>query len=123
MANPDLVALLVCDATAVDPGGKVTLYGVFDVICAERFPLRHPQFSVFCRCRFAAPGRAQLVVSAPDGSTLAALDPIEARTAGNTQAIYNFTSFEFAAPGDYPIVLVGTDGPVGGVVLEVRTRQ
>jgi len=42
-------ALLTCDASAVDPAGKITLYGIFDRIWAQHFPSVHALFAIYWR--------------------------------------------------------------------------
>jgi hypothetical protein len=123
MKNPELIALVTCDATAVDPVGKVTLYGLFDVIWTTSLPTRHPQLTIFCKCRFATPGVARVEMEGPDGSSVLTLDPFKAEQAGNAQIVYNLTRVEFANQGTHLIRLVGPDGPVGATTLEVRVRQ
>jgi hypothetical protein len=42
---PVLVAVLVCDSAAVDPGtGKKSLIGIFDRVWASKFPTNRPMF-------------------------------------------------------------------------------
>lgn len=126
MERPDLIALLVCDAIAMDPGGKVTLYGIFDRIWAATCPARHPQFVVYAKCRFSAPGEAKVVIEAPDGRNLVATEPMRPSEPGTAQAIYGFTAFEFPVFGDYRVRLVSGGQPeetIGHTTIEVRTKE
>ncbi|MFN8545098.1 MAG: hypothetical protein U0807_12965 [Candidatus Binatia bacterium] len=123
MAAPELIALLTCDATAADPHGKITLYGLFDVIWATQFPMRHPQLAVFLKCRFPGPGEAQVLLESPEGEPLLALAPVRAAAAGSVQVVYQLTNVEFPGPGVYHFRLLSSGGAVGAVPLEVRTRQ
>lgn len=124
MPNPELVALLTCDATAADPSGKTTLYGVFDLIWAQQYPVVHPQLSIFCKCFFSAAGEARLSIERPDGGSLLALEPpIRAEAPGAVQAIYTIAGLQFPSEGEYKIRLAGPTGQLGATRLDVRTRQ
>ena len=123
MSRPELIALLTCDASATDPHGKVTLYGLFDLIWGTTFPLRHPQLAVLLKCRFDSPGEAQVFLERPDGEPLLALAPIKAQTAGNLQLIFHLSNVEFPIPGTYHFRLLTAEGEIARVPLEVRTRQ
>ena len=123
MAHPELIALLTCDASATDPHGKVTLYGLFDLVWGTSFPLRHPQLSVLLKCRFTEAGEAQVLLERPDGEQLLALAPIRAQGAGNVQLVFQLTNVEFPMPGVYHFRLVSGGAEVARVPLEVRTRQ
>ncbi len=120
---PELQALLVCDAVAIDPNGKVTLYGVFDLIWAAQVPTRHPQLAIFVKCRVEGPVDLQVLVTDPDGNTMLALDPLRAEVAGIAQGIYSIAALEFRTTGSYRIAVVGPNGPIGFTILEVRVRQ
>jgi hypothetical protein len=75
------------------------------------------------KCRFSAPGTAQVVVLKPDGMPLVTFQPLEAKQVGNAQAVYNLTQVEFPAEGVYRVVLMTGEGPAGHSTLEVRVRQ
>jgi hypothetical protein len=100
-------ALLTCDATVRDPGGKVTLYGVFDRIWAVQFPAVHQLFSIYWRCIAPGPGRAWVTILKPDGSTLTDLEPAETNREGphSMQGTYTLGGFEFPTEGEYTLVL------------------
>jgi Family of unknown function (DUF6941) len=123
--NPEVMALLTCDAAALDPVGKVTLYGLFDVINTKQVPARHPSFSVFCKCRFSAPGEVKLAIHKPDGSLLTQgnLDPVRAQVPGVAQAVYNFAGLEFPVAGEYQVRVSGTGGVIAQVPLTVQITQ
>ena len=100
-------ALLVCDAAARDPSGKVTLYGIFERIWATRFPAVHPMLSVYWKCRLPTSGRIGVRILRPDGSTMMELEPVESgRAAPHTvQGTYTLSPIEFPADGAYALVL------------------
>src|SRR2546425_12972451 len=107
MAEPRGQAVLVCDAVARDPAGKVTLYGIFDRIAVGKFPAVHATFSIYWRCVVPGPGRASLVISRPDGSTVE-LEPTESNKESEhiMQGTYTLVSFEFPLAGQYTAALV-----------------
>ena len=100
-------ALLTCDASAIDPAGKITLYGLFDRIWAQQFPAVHAMFAVFWRCSVPGPGRAAVTILRPDGATLAELEPAETSREGLhlIQGTYTLGGFEFPVEGEYTLVL------------------
>ena len=103
MESPYGFALLTCDAVARDPGGKVTLYGIFDRISSSQFPTIHPMFAIYWRCNVPGPGRVGVTIYRPDGSQLAELEPVETNKAAmhNMQGTYTLGGFEFAHEGGY----------------------
>ncbi len=120
----ETLALLLCDAIAIDPGGKITLYGIFDIIFAKQVPTRHPQFSVFVKCRFSQAGEVQLLILKPDGTPLMQIDPLRVDQPGVAQMAYGFGGVEFPVTGVYPMHLVAPGGQiVGRSALEVRLQQ
>lgn len=123
MARPELIALLTCDASATDPHGKVTLYGLFDLVWGNTFPLRHPQLVVLLKCMFREAGEVQVVLERPDGDPLVALAPVRAQGPGNVQLVFHLSNVEFPTPGMYHFRLLSSEGEVARVPLEVRTRQ
>jgi len=100
-------ALLTCDASAVDPAGKITLYGIFDRIWAQHFPSVHALFAIYWRCSAPGPGRAGVTILRPDGSTLVELEPVETNREGQhvMQGTYTLGGVEFPVEGEYTLVL------------------
>lgn len=46
--NPDVLALIICDQIITDRmTGKQSIIGMFSMVHAPRFPVTHPQLSVF----------------------------------------------------------------------------
>lgn len=107
MADASGEALLTCDAIARDPAGKVTLYGVFDRIWSSKFPAVHPLLSIYWRCFLPGPGRVQVWILKPDGSTLLELEPVETgeEKPHSMQGTYTLGGVEFPTEGDYALVL------------------
>jgi hypothetical protein len=123
MGNLDSIALLVCDDATVDDRGKVTLQGLFDTLWVTELPARHPRLAIFCKCRFAEPGEAQIVIEGPDGTPLAATDTIRADGSGVVQAIRTVLGVELPTQGIYKVRLLGERGPVATSEFEVHSRQ
>jgi Family of unknown function (DUF6941) len=120
-------ALLTCDATAADPSGKITLYGIFDRIFAQGFPTVHNIFAIYWRCVAPGPGRAGVTVIRPDGSTLVELEPAETNREGlhYMQGTYTLGAFEFPVDGEYTLVLKhnGVEMIQANLVLERRDQR
>lgn len=114
-------ALLTCDGVVRDPQGKITLYGIFDRIWAERFPTVHPSFSIFWRCRVPGAGRLHVAIRRPDESTLVDLEPAETgkETPHQIQGTYALLGFEFPAAGRYTLVLLYNGKELGTTVLDL----
>ena len=123
MGSLESIALLVCDAATVDDLGKVTLHGLFDTLWVTELPVRHPRLAIFCKCRFAAPGEARIVIEGPDGAPLATTDPITADGPGAVQAIRTVLGIELPTQGTYTVRLLGERGPAAASEFEVHSRQ
>ena len=120
-------ALLTCDATAHDPTGKITLYGIFDRIWATRFPMVHKLFAIYWRCIVPGPGRASVSILKPDGSPLAELEPAESSKEGphTMQGSYTLGGVEFPEEGEYALVLKhnGVEMMEASLFLEKRGTE
>lgn len=125
MQAPLGIALLTCDATAADPSGKTTLYGVFDRILTERFPAVHPLFSVFWRCVVPGPGRVSVTILRPNGDALLDLEPAETShdSPHALQGTYTLGGVEFPDEGDYVLVLKYNGKDIQQAPLWVRRRS
>jgi hypothetical protein len=122
MPNPAVgEALLICDAVARDPGGKVTLYGIFERIWAPRFPAVHPILSVYWKCRVPSAGRVGIRILKPDGSTLMELEPVESgrQTPHTMQGTYTLSPVEFPTDGAYSLVLRYNDQDILSTDVQV----
>lgn len=117
-------ALLVCDAVARDPSGKVTLYGIFERIWASRFPAVHPMLSVYWKCRVPSAGRLGVRILKPDGSTLMELEPVESgrTTAHTVQGTYTLSPVEFPTDGTYALVLRYNDQDILSTDVQVTKK-
>lgn len=118
-------ALLVCDAVARDPNGKVTLYGIFERIWASRFPAVHPMLSVYWKCRVPSAGRLGFRILKPDGSTLMELEPVESgrqTTTHSVQGTYTLSPVEFPTDGIYSLVLRYNDQDILSTEVQVAKK-
>src|SRR5262245_56154974 len=123
MPNPEPLTLVAGESITVDGSGKASVSGVYDTVTADAFPSTSRPFSILCRCRFAAAGKAQVVIERPDGGTLLALEPIRITGPGDAQQVHTVTGLVFPAAGDSRIALVGPDGPVATTPIAVRLRS
>lgn len=124
MSGPVGHALLVCDAVARDPNGKITLYGIFDRIWTSQFPAVHSLFSIYWRCLIPGPGRAGVTILRPDGSPLTELEPVETNKESShvLQGTYTLGNFEFPTDGEYAVVLKYNDIELLRVPLYLKKR-
>src|SRR5262245_49714172 len=123
MSNPDSITLLAGESITVGADGAATVVNACSTITADNFPLSYRPFTVFCRCRFTAAGRAQVTVEAPDGATLLALEPIRMTGPGDAQQVHTITGLVFPAAGDYRITVTGAQGALASIPLAVRLRS
>ncbi len=100
-------ALLTCDASARDPNGKLTLYGIFDRIWVDRLPATYSMFVVYFRCAAPGPGRVAVRILKPDMSVLSDLEAIDTDKSGwhTVQGTYTLGGVELPSEGEYRVVL------------------
>ena len=72
--KPRLDYLIVCDAVAMGPDGRKTLYGVFDKLVFFRFPALYPQCCIVSRWAYGA-GSHALRVRILDSDNQVVFDP------------------------------------------------
>lgn len=118
-----LFALLNSDAAATAPDGKITLYGIFDVINCRKIPLRHPQFSVFWKLYSDELGKISVRIEKPDGLPLLTTDGLDLQKnpLGKHQGVFTLGGVEFPVSGEYRVVLLlnGTE-EIGSTTLTVQ---
>jgi len=113
---PLLLSALVCDMVIVDAmTGKGTAVGIFDVINAPRYPVRHDRLFVFCQL---TNGRGQVgvhinIVDLEDNEKIIHQDTVQTEFVDVRQVanvIFQFVGLVFPHPGEYRVqVLAGTD--------------
>ena len=127
MGIPRLRMLVTCDGIAFDPNGKLTLYGIFDIVWAKSFPVALPGFYVAISCYVDDPTTLRLRFEKPDGSILTetpALVEASSQSLGLIQATYHFLQMAFPSDGTYQIKLVTEQGTeVASCDLQVRKQQ
>jgi len=122
--NQKLMALLVCDATAMAPDGKNTLYGIFDIIFCRELPLRYAQFSVYWKLFSEESGEISLHIEKPDGSRLLTPEKMKMDEGiQQIQGVYSFGNVEFPISGPYRIVMEFNDKVIGDTTLLVKIVQ
>ena len=65
----DVLAFVACDAVSRDPAtDKYTIYGLFDIVYSDKFPLTHKAFAVFAKMQ-GDKGKYPIALKlvAPDG--------------------------------------------------------
>jgi hypothetical protein len=122
--NPEVLSLLICDQIITDRlSGKQSLIGMFSVIHATKFPVNHPQLSVFASLT-GGHGDVALMIRIVDAN--------EERTPlvqgqgkvqfGSPLAIANlalqFHGLTFLEPGEYRVQLLSN----GELLREARLR-
>jgi len=117
-----LISLLLCDATVRGPDGKTTIYGIFDIIYSDKFPTRHPQFSIYWKIYSEELGKLSVQINKPDGSKLLTTEPLQLKKSdtGKHEGAYSFGGMEFPIPGDYKVVILFNDTQeIGSEILTV----
>lgn len=119
-----LLALLICDATATAPDGKITLYGIFDIIFCRELPLRFGQFSVYWKLFSEESGDISLHIEKPDGTKLLTPEKMKIdKGVQKLQGVYAFGNVEFPVSGPYRIAMIFNDKEIGDTTLLVQTVQ
>jgi hypothetical protein len=116
MPPPVLLAALVCDMVILDAmTGKGTVVGIFDVINAPSYPVRHDRLFVFCQL---TNGRGQVnirtsFVDLEDGEKVIFEDTVQAEFVDVRQVanvVIQFIGPVFPHPGEYRVqVFAGTE--------------
>jgi hypothetical protein len=101
------VLLTACDSASRDPGtGKVTLYGLFDIIWAKEFPTTFRPFVLFAQ--LAGHGKYPIAVElrTPNGR-VEKLAEIEVECKPRAFAVIEATlaGLNFKRPGDYQLAV------------------
>ena len=113
---PVLLAALVCDTVILDAvTGKATVVGIFDVINAPTYPVRHDRLFVFCQLtngRGRVAIRTNFVDLADDEKVLyentVPGEFVDVRQVVNV--IFAFGGLKFPHPGEYRVqVFAGTE--------------
>jgi len=97
------VACLLCDAVSRDPNtGKHSLYGVFDLMWAERFPLRYGVFTLYAQLKGKGKHRVSIHLVDPTGESkkLGEIEPSVPTTGGFTLQA-ELAGVEFKRAGQY----------------------
>lgn len=118
-----LSTLLFCDAAASAPDGKITLYGLFDVIGCHKLPLRHPQFAIYWKLYSDQLGEVSVRIEKPDGFSLLTAPALnlQKNPSGKYQGIFMLGGVEFPVSGDYRVVfLFNGTGEVGSATLTIQ---
>ena len=113
--NPDVLSLIVCDQIITDRlTGKQSLIGMFSVIHSTRFPVVHPQLSVFASLS-GGHGKVELTIRIVDGNEERPplVDGRGQVNFKNPLAIANlalqFRGLAFPKPGEYRIQLISNN--------------
>ena len=122
--NPEVLSLIVCDQIITDRlTSKQSLIGMFSVIHGIRFPVQHPQLSVFASLT-GGHGTATLMIRIVDvNEERAPLVQGQGQVQFNSPlAIANlalqFHGLRFPEPGDYRVQLLSN----GVMLREARLR-
>lgn len=107
-AVPAKVHLLtVCDSVSVDPvTGKVSLYGLFDLISSDKFPAVVKPFALFAQLSGNGEYPISLELRSPDGTSEQLAQLIikcEPNRYANVEAMLGGLSFK--KPGEYQLAL------------------
>jgi len=116
-SKPQVLAWLTCDGVHIDPGsGKHTILGVFSNIHAREFPVTHPRMIWFLTISDVPAGKHHIRITI--GLDPVNMQPIierEFESGGPLQRINlinEINNLNFAAPGDYSILVEVDDEPL-----------
>lgn len=122
--SPEVLSLLICDQIITDRiTGKQSLIGLFAVIHSTRFPIQHPQLSVFASLT-GGHGRVNLMIRIVDSNEQR---PPLVQGQGQVEfksplAIANlalqFHGLTFPQPGEYRVQLLSE----GNLLREAKLR-
>jgi len=124
VSPPKTITLVVCDSVSMDPNtSKPTLYGLFDIMWASKFPSRHRSFALFAK--LVGSGEYPISIHLVDprgedkklGETTIKLRPKER---GVIQA--DLGGVEFRRAGTYEFVLRTGRRIVGRTSFEVKRK-
>lgn len=125
-----LLLATLCDSAA-DYQGKLCVLGSFDTLCAQKFPVMHPQCSLALRLLFDPPDRGRhtldiRLMSEQGQEVMPPFQPVMevAFPAGNIpfvtrNLVLNLQGLNFAAPGVYRFEVRMDDRPLVSVPLRV----
>jgi len=120
----EALVFLACDSVSRDPNtGKPSLYGLFDVIWSETFPLRFRPFSLY----------AKLVGKGKHGVSIHLIDPrgestklgeteISLQAKANAVLDAELVGVEFKRPGRHEFALRVGRRTLARTTLDVRRR-
>ncbi|OHB70478.1 MAG: hypothetical protein A2V70_06200 [Planctomycetes bacterium RBG_13_63_9] len=103
----ECVLFVACDAVALDPNThKATLYGIFDQIRGEKFPLKNQQFSVFGKLSGQGEHSLSMHLARTGVDTRELMKEKVDFSAGRTFTLNaRFMNVEFPKPGEYKLSL------------------
>lgn len=123
-SKPQILVWITCDGVHIDPSsGKHTILGVFSNIRARQFPVIHPFMIWFLTISDVAPGEHKIRISL--GIDPTNLSPLIDRTFESQSPLQRINlineirNLNFAAPGDYSIVIEIDDEPLLATSLTV----
>jgi hypothetical protein len=122
--NPEVLSLLICDQIITDRlSGKQSLIGMFSMIHALKFPVHHPQLSVFASLT-GGHGDVALMIRIVDANEVR-MPLVQGQGKvqfGSPLAIANlalqFHGLTFVEPGEYRVQLLSN----GELLREARLR-
>ena len=116
------VVFVACDSVSRDPNtGKSTLYGLFDVVWAPKFPCRAKAFALYAKLTGAGKHSVSIHLVAPRGQTVklgAAEIKIPRKAVSVIQA--DLVGVEFKRPGIHELLLRSGRKIVGRTSFEVK---
>ena len=115
--RPKLDCMILCDAVSDAPGGKKTLYGLFDTINAQEFPCVHSVFSVFLRfVSGLGTHEMKLQILDPDDTVIFQgqnkIEIKEDRQFAGADFVMRFHGFTFKTPGVYKAKVILDGEPI-----------
>lgn len=128
---PTIDWTFLCDYTAVDAAGKISIIGVFENINVPALPFKYPQIYIAVNLKAAAGEKFELSsrMSAPNGTEIAKQGPIKiaipanAPSAGKIYCTFAYFGTLFSEAGTHHIEIFINDQSVHMIPLNVILHQ
>lgn len=122
----DMLTFVACDAVSRDPTtDKCSIYGLFDIVYGDKFPLTHKAFAVFAKLQ-GDKGKYPLALKlvAPDGErTNLGKFEIDITKTGLAATEIQVVGLQFPQPGKYQLAMQTGRRTLGKPITIIAKRS
>ena len=122
----DMLTFVACDAVSRDPAtDKFSIYGLFDIVHGDKFPMTHKAFAVFAKMQ-GDKGKYPLVLKlvAPDGErTKLGKFEIDITKTGLAAIDIQLVGLQFPRPGKYQLMMQTGRRSLGNPITIIVKRS